>query len=185
MINLRIYDRRVTILIFLYAILIILGVSFLMHTVLIVPLMNFDGAYVSTREWRPFGKIIIDRNLLFYETMKPRLAQYALTHDWLFKIYPDDVPYVDFLSEDMEVSIQVYVSEVKDAVVYSINSDEPGKPLVTFYVYQASDEAVAKLFRIPHLNYYASKLDNCVCMRVEKRWLPRIAGLPFVYCIRA
>ncbi len=54
----------------------------------------------------------------------------------------------------------------------------------TYYVYQAKEEHVRTLEKIPHTYFYKSIFQPCICMKTQKKHITNIATLPFVYCIR-
>lgn len=162
-----------------------------LRKVLAIVLMLFTSFSVLSNGARLVGAtdlgshVVYSRVLTFYETMKPRLENYAKTQNWLWKVHPFDILYLETLDLNSVVNVDVYVLNPKEATVYSRDLREPEKIQTTFYVYQPTEEQADRLSQIPHVSIYRSKFRPAICMRLEKRYLPEIASIPYVYCIRA
>jgi len=126
--------------------------------------------------------VVHSRHLRFYNEMTTRLVEYVKTLDWTLKVFPRDLGYLDH--SDPTISVEIYVSPPKEAMVYSRDLDKPEEIKTAFMVYEATDEQVEELSQIPHSDLYKNEFGPVVCMQVDKLFLPQIAELPFVYCIR-
>jgi len=127
--------------------------------------------------------VVYARELPFYGQMVHQLAKYKETSDWMCKIHPLDREYLEKQSWDSVLYVDVYVLNPKESVAYSIDRTT-GEVVAKFYVYVPREEHVKELLQIPHSSFLVSTHAPSVGMDVEKRYIPEIARLPFVYCIR-
>ncbi|RJS88930.1 hypothetical protein CW700_06185 [Candidatus Bathyarchaeota archaeon] len=128
-------------------------------------------------------KVIDCRRLTFYDVMGARLEAYEGTHDWRLKVHPSDLEYLENVTAETVVYVEVYVLNPREATEYSVDLST-NETVAIYLVYQVTKEYVEKFLEIPHDRFYRSRFQPCVCMEVEAKYLEAIAELPFVYCIR-
>ncbi|MCD6263706.1 hypothetical protein J7L60_04795 [Candidatus Bathyarchaeota archaeon] len=128
-------------------------------------------------------KVIDCRRLTFYDVMGARLEAYEGTLDWRLKVHPSDLEYLENVTAETVVYVEVYVLNPREATEYSVDLST-NETVAIYLVYQVTKEYVEKFLEIPHDRFYRSRFQPCVCMEVEAKYLEAIAELPFVYCIR-
>lgn len=149
---------------------------------LMIVLVSLEFCLVSNVVVDALPHVVYYLELPFYDLMTTRLEKYNETSDWMWKVHPSDIPYLNYSSS--VVYVEIYVLNPEEAVVYSKDLHEPERIQTVFYVYQTADNEAEKLSHVPHTYFYKSKFTPSISMEVEKDFLPEIAKFSFVYCIR-
>ncbi len=152
-------------------------------SILCVALMVLSGLVVFRGVADEGPRVIDCRKLTFYEVMESRLEAYEETLDWRLKVHPSDLEYLENVTAETVVYVEVYVLNPREATEYSVDLST-NETVAIYRVYQVTKEYVEKFLEIPHDRFYRSRFQPCVCMEVEAKYLEAIAEPPFVYCIR-